>query len=51
MEKSKTKDILAVSIDRDLKAAVQEQAKKEGRNVSNMVTFLLRKGLKKEKAA
>jgi len=50
MEKRQTKDILAVSIDRDLKAAIQEMAKKEGRNVSNMVTFLLRKGMQKKAA-
>lgn len=44
---------LTVTVPENLIAAVKEQAIKEGRNVSNMVTVILRDAvkIKKEKAA
>jgi len=42
---------VSVSFPESVLLAIQEQAKRENRNFSNMVTELSKKGLKKEKAA
>lgn len=44
-------EVLTVTVPAELRKAVKAQAEKEGRNLSNMVTVILQKGLKKEKAA
>ena len=44
-------EIMTVSIPKELKKQLQDRANKEGRNFSNMVTYLLSKEVKKEKAA
>lgn len=47
----KTHEIMTVSLPAELREKVKEQAKQEGRNLSNMVAELLRRGMQKEKAA
>jgi len=42
---------LTVTVPIELRKQLKAQALKEGRNLSNMVTVLLQKGMKKEKAA
>jgi len=42
---------LTVTVPVELHRLVKELAAKDGRNLSNMVTVLIQKGMKKEKAA
>jgi len=48
--RSKT-EVMSISIPADLRLQLRDRAKKEGRPVSNLITVLLAKEMKKEKAA
>lgn len=41
------REVMTISISPDLREKVRKQATKEGRNVSNMVTELLKRGMQK----
>ncbi len=45
------KTIMSVYVPDDLRAKLKVRAQKEGRSVSNMITLILEKEVKKEKAA
>lgn len=41
------REVMTISITPDLRQRVKKQAEKEGRNVSNMVAELLKRGMQK----
>lgn len=45
------KNVMSVYVPDDLKAKIKARADKEGRSVSNMITLILEKEVRKEKAA
>jgi len=47
----KKTEVMTVTVPIELRKQLKFLAEKEGRNLSNMVTVLLQKGMKKEKAA
>lgn len=47
----KTTEVMTVTVPVELRKQVKALAQKDGRNLSNMVTILLQKGIEKKQAA